>query len=109
MHVKPASIIEQQATPAVTPVAQTPRVESARPERTHSHTPSRGPQPFQARPAGTPLRTVSAVPRPGPAGRPQRPFEKKTFGSPVLNASQVPASMIPPAGKPSKKKWQKKS
>jgi translation initiation factor IF-2 len=43
-------------------------------------------------------------------GRPSgRPFTKSTFGSPVLAASQVPASLVPPApGKPTKKKWDKK-
>ncbi|HSB32986.1 MAG TPA: translation initiation factor IF-2 N-terminal domain-containing protein, partial [Nitrospirota bacterium] len=68
------------------------------------------------------VRPVTAA-RPGPAVRPQpgqrpgggqgrpsgRPFAKSTFGSPVLEASQVPASLAPPApGKPAKKKWDKK-
>ncbi len=46
----------------------------------------------------------------GGQGRPSgRPFVKSTFGSPVLEASQVPASLVPPApGKPAKKKWDKK-
>ncbi len=47
--------------------------------------------------------------RPGQTARPSRPFERKTFGSPVLTPSQVPPSMIPAAGKAPKKKWQKKS
>jgi translation initiation factor IF-2 len=54
--------------------------------------------------------------RPQPGQRPfggqqrpgGRPFQKP-FGSPVLAASQVPASLAPPApGKPAKKKWDKK-
>src|SRR5512143_4126348 len=68
------------------------------------------------------VRPVTSA-RPGPAARPQpgqrpgggqgrpsgRPFAKSTFGSPVLEASQVPASLAPPApGKPAKKKWDKK-
>src|SRR5512143_1575649 len=62
------------------------------------------------------VRPVTSA-RPGPAFRPQpgqrpgggqgrpagRPFAKSTFGSPVLEASQVPASLAPPApGKPAK-------
>ncbi|MFA5072388.1 MAG: translation initiation factor IF-2 [Nitrospirota bacterium] len=47
--------------------------------------------------------------RPGMPPRSDRPFGKKTFGSPVLEPSQVPPSLAPAPGKPSKKKWQKKS
>jgi translation initiation factor IF-2 len=90
---KPAEV---KAAPA--PQAPQPaQVEPARPARSAPPV-GRVPhaQPVPQRPSGT-------VPRPG------RTFEKKTFGSPVLVPSQVPPSMIPTQGKPSKKKWQKKS
>ena len=62
------------------------------------------------RPGFTPQRP-GGPPRPGftpqrPGGR---PFEKSTFGARVLEPSQVPPSLMPVPGKPSKKKWQKKS
>jgi translation initiation factor IF-2 len=79
----------QQAAvqPAPRPQTTTPRPPMQQPGR---------PQPGQ-RPFGGPQR---------PGGR---PFEKSTFRSPVLQASQVPASLAPPApGKPVKKKWDKK-
>jgi translation initiation factor IF-2 len=47
----------------------------------------------------------------GPPRTGGRPFERKTFGSPVMTPSQVPAALVPPPlpGKqPAKKKWQKK-
>ena len=56
---------------------------------------------------------VQAVPRASfPGQRPgARPFTKPTFGSRVLEPSQVPPAMMPtPApGKGAKKKWQKKN
>ncbi len=76
-------------------------------------------QPAQ-RPQTAPVKTVQSVPGTRPAQRPfggparqPRQFEKTTFGSPVLEPSQVPASLVPPSapGKQpaAKKKWQKKS
>ena len=81
-----------QAAPAAS-APQTPQVEPARPRTSF---PPRGPHQTPQRPVGT-------------APRPARQFERKTFGSPVLEPSQVPPSLIPTPAKPSKKKWQKKS
>jgi translation initiation factor IF-2 len=68
-----------------------------------------------ARPGFTPQRPGAPArpgfsPRPGaPGGRPGgRPFDKSSFRSPVLEPAQVPPSLMPVPGKPSKKKWQKK-
>ncbi len=59
---------------------------------------------------GAPARPGFTPQRPGaPGGRPGgRPFEKSSFRSPVLEPAQVPPSLMPVPGKPSKKKWQKK-
>jgi len=57
--------------------------------------------------------------RPGqaPGSRPQQGFQRpsgsaprpaRQFGSPVLQPAQLPPSMVPTPGKPSKKKWSKK-
>ncbi|HTG02086.1 MAG TPA: translation initiation factor IF-2 [Nitrospirota bacterium] len=86
----------KSSEPAVASAQPLPEAQAARP------------QPAPAKPAATP-----AMQRP-PSGfsRPARPGERKTFGSPVISPSQVPASLAPPPsapGKPSpKKKWQKK-
>ena len=89
----PAPQPAQQA--AAAPVQPVSRPQTASPRPTSMQQPGR-PQPGQ-RPFGGPQR---------PGGR---PFEKSTFRSPVLQASQVPASLAPPApGKPVKKKWDKK-
>jgi translation initiation factor IF-2 len=96
VQAKPAPPVEPKTVTPVVPPAPAPQavqVEPARPRTSFPPRPSQ--QPFQ-RPTGF-------------APRPARPFEKKTFGSPVLVPSQVPPSLIPTAGKPSKKKWQKKS
>jgi translation initiation factor IF-2 len=64
------------------------------------------------RPGQAPGRPQTGFQRPpGGAGqRPAaRPFGRPTFGSPVLEPSQVPPSMVPAPGKGSKKKWQKKT
>ena len=90
---KPATVV--QATPPPPQAPSQPQVEAVRPR---SAPPSRPKQMQQV-----PQRPVSTTPRPA------RQFEKKTFGSPVLEPSQVPPSLIPAPGKPSKKKWQKKS
>ncbi len=58
---------------------------------------------------GAPARPGFTPQRPGAPGRPGgRPFEKTSFRSPVLEPAQVPPSLMPVPGKPSKKKWQKK-
>jgi translation initiation factor IF-2 len=96
VQAKPTPPVEPKTVTPVVPFAPAPQavqVEPARPRTSFPPRPSQ--QPFQ-RPTGF-------------APRPARPFEKKTFGSPVLVPSQVPPSLIPTAGKPSKKKWQKKS
>jgi translation initiation factor IF-2 len=90
------------AAPAVSPAQQ--------PAATGMQSISR-PAAHGARPVAAP----SGVPRPGvgPGQRPAgRPFSGRgTFGSPVLQQSQIPPSMVPTPvpGKGSKKKWQKKS
>jgi translation initiation factor IF-2 len=70
-------------------------------------------RPAQAmRPGQAPAaRPQQGFPRPGgPGQRPApRPFGRPTFGSPVLEPSQVPPSLVPAPGKGSKKKWQKKT
>jgi len=92
---QPEKPAEVKAAPVVQASPQTPQVETARPRSVST---------------GRPQHVQQVPQRPsGAAMRPARPFEKKTFGSPVLVPSQVPPSMIPTAGKPSKKKWQKKS
>ncbi len=58
---------------------------------------------------GAPVRPGYPSQRPGAPARPGgRPFEKSTFRSPVLEPAQIPPSLMPVPGKPSKKKWQKK-
>ncbi len=97
-HVKapiPEKPAEVKAAPVVQTPPQTPQVETARPRSVPTGRVQHA-QPVPQRPSGVVV-------------RPNRPFEKKTFGSPVLVPSQVPPSMIPTPGKPSKKKWQKKS
>jgi translation initiation factor IF-2 len=109
------------APPVIPPVAQVKEAPAAKPEE---KVPVSAAQPVQA--AAQPVQRPQAVPqrpamvqqpgRPQPGQRPfggqqrpgGRPFQKP-FGSPVLAASQVPASLAPPApGKPAKKKWDKK-
>lgn len=103
-QAKPAPApIEQKPAPAATaaqaqPIQAAP-VAPAAPTAPRSFPPRR-PQNVQQ----VPHRPSAPGMRPAP-----RPFEKKTFGSPVLVPSQVPPSLIPTPGKPSKKKWQKKS
>ena len=59
---------------------------------------------------GAPARPGFAPQRPGAPARPAgRPIEKSSFRSPVLEPAQLPPSLMPIPGKPSKKKWQKKS
>jgi translation initiation factor IF-2 len=92
-QTKPIQPVEHKVAPVVQAAPpQALRTEAGRPRTA----PPRGPHPMPQRPGS-------------PAPRPVRQFEKRTFGSPVLEPSQVPPSLIPTAGKPSKKKWQKKS
>jgi len=98
---------EQAAAPAAPSPQPSPSV-SARPAAMPQRPggPPRPSYPSQ-RPGGAPR--PSFPQRPGGPPRPGgRPFERSTFGSPVLEPSQVPPSMLPVPGKPSKKKWQKK-
>jgi len=74
------------------------------------------------RPGAPPVRPGFAPQRPGAPARPGyppqrpgapprtggRPVEKSSFRSPVLEPTQLPPSLMPIPGKPSKKKWQKK-
>jgi translation initiation factor IF-2 len=80
------------------------------------YTPQRPGAPVLVRPGFAPQRP-GAPARPGyPPQRPGapprtagRPIEKSSFRSPVLEPTQLPPSLMPIPGKPSKKKWQKKS
>ncbi len=102
-QVKPPQPVEQKPAP----VAQVSSSQPLPQEAVSQPAPQAAPRP---RPVATPRPFQHPTARPaGTAMRPARPFEKKTFGSPVLAPSQVPPSLIPTPGKPSKKKWQKKS
>jgi translation initiation factor IF-2 len=113
---QPVAVEEPQAAPPaqVAPaVAQLQQPQQQQPDRGRPAGPPSGPSTrFQqpVRPGGVAPRPGGFAPRPGgPAPRPgARPFTKTTFGSPVLEASQVPPSLAPAPGKPAKKKWQKK-
>jgi translation initiation factor IF-2 len=109
------------APPVIPPVGQVKEIQQ--PEE-KNHVPAPAPQPVQtvqaahpqsmaARPSSTHPGTSRTQPGQRPFSgqpRPARSFEKTTFGLPVLEPSQLPASLVPPAtGKqPPKKKWQKK-
>ncbi len=105
------------APPVIPPVSQLKEQQAVKHE---GKSPSPSVQPQAAQPVQRALSTTAPMPpvsRPQPAQKtfisPQRSlrqFEKTTFGSPVLEPSQIPASLVPPApGKqPAKKKWQKK-
>ncbi len=88
---------EKSPSPAVQPPQVAQPVQRAQAPTAPAQPAGTRPQPVQ-RPFAAPL-------------RPARQFGKTTFGSPVLEPSQVPASLVPPVpGKqPAKKKWQKKS
>jgi len=99
-QTKPPQPVEQKPAPIVqTPPPQAPQPPQAEAARQRGVPPPSRPKQMQQ----VPQRPFST------ATRPARHFEKKTFGSPVLEPSQVPPSLIPTPGKPSKKKWQKKS
>ncbi len=84
-QVKPSPPIKTEEIVVVPKVTASDQASSARPATVH-----------QGRPM--PVNTA----------RPARPFGRPTFGSPVLEPSQVPPALVPVPGKPSKKKWQKK-
>jgi translation initiation factor IF-2 len=96
--VGPEEVKAVPVTPAA-PVQPAAAVQSQRPAQ--AMRPAQAPG---ARPQQTFQRPAGAGQRPG-----ARPFGKPTFGSPVLEPSQVPPSMIPTPGKGPKKKWQKKT
>jgi translation initiation factor IF-2 len=110
------------APPVIPPVSQLKDQQAAKPEEktpapsvqpVQAVQPSQRPQTPSGRTTGQPQPVGRPTPVQRPSGvmqRPQRPFGKTTFGSPVLEPSQVPASLVPPVpGKqPAKKKWQKK-
>jgi translation initiation factor IF-2 len=111
------------APPVIPPVGQIKEAPAVKPEEKSTVLPAVQPAQAAAQPAQRP-QTASQRPaqvqhpgRPQPGQRPfggqqrpgGRPFEKSTFRSPVLEASQVPAALVPPVpGKPAKKKWDKK-
>jgi translation initiation factor IF-2 len=107
--VKPAVVEEehvsqeplQPAGPQATAIAQPASI----PQRPVA--PSR-PGSVPQRP-GAPARPGFTPQRPGAPARPGgRPFDKSSFRTPLLEPAQVPPSLLPVPGKPSKKKWQKK-
>ncbi len=114
------------APPVIPPAAQVKETPAIKAEE-KNHAPAPASQPVQAvqpalrpqtmttRPSATPVQPGVTRPqslqRPfGGQPRPARSFEKTTFGSPVLEPSQLPVSLVPPAAgkQPPKKKWQKK-
>jgi translation initiation factor IF-2 len=114
---KPIPPLPKPVIPAP-PVIPPRQTQPVRPDEVKA-TPAPSPAPPQSeagvqvpRPAPAPeSRPQQRFPRPAGAGqRPAaRPFGRPTFGSPVLEPSQVPPSMVPVPAKGSKKKWQKKS
>jgi translation initiation factor IF-2 len=113
---KPAQPVEPDtfaAAPAapVTPASSVATAQPAAVVQNQRPTPAMRPvstmRPAQA-PGGRPQQGFQ---RPGGPGQrpPARPFGRPTFGSPVLEPSQVPPSMVPVPAKGAKKKWQKKS
>jgi len=108
------------APPVIPPVGQVKETQQAE-EKNHAPAPqpvqtaqvAPRPQTIAARPSSVHAGAVRTQPGQRPLGgqtRPMRSFEKTTFGSPVLEPSQLPASLVPPAAgkQPPKKKWQKK-
>ena len=121
----PAKVEEIQVSPEPPQTAPTSQSQPAAAAAQPASTPQRPVAP--ARPGFTPQRPGAPVrpgfsPRPGAPARPgytpqrpgapprpgARPFERTSFRSPVLEPAQVPPSLMPVPGKPSKKKWQKK-
>jgi translation initiation factor IF-2 len=85
--------VKTAPTASAAPVQAAAAVQSQRPALAPGGRPQQG---FQ-RPSGAGQRPAA------------RPFGRPTFGSPVLEPSQVPPSLVPVPGKGSKKKWQKKT
>ncbi len=111
VSVQPAqAAIQPQpaATAQPAPMPQRPTA-PARP----SFTPQRPGAPvrpgFAPQRPGAPARPGYSPQRPGaPPRTAGRPVERSSFRSPVLEPTQLPPSLMPIPGKPSKKKWQKK-
>jgi len=107
--IEPEAVVAAPVTPAspvpVAPAQPSAVIQNQRPAQ--AMRPASTMRPAQA-PAGRPQQGFQ---RPGgPGQRPApRPFGRPTFGSPVLEPSQVPPSMVPAPGKGPKKKWQKKT
>jgi len=107
------------APPVIPPVGQVKEIQQPE-EKNHAPAPQpvqtvqpARPQTMTARPSSTHPGASRTQPGQRPFSgqpRPARSFEKTTFGSPVLEPSQLPASLVPPAAgkQPPKKKWQKK-
>jgi translation initiation factor IF-2 len=121
---KPAPVLppqpkpEMPAPPVIPPPSQLKPAQAAPSEErkvvpSAQAAPASQPQPQVAERGGTAApaaRVQQLMSRPGGAAlRPgSRPFSRPTFGSPVLEPSQVPPSLAPAPAKPAKKKWQKK-
>jgi translation initiation factor IF-2 len=96
-QVKPAQPVPSEEHKNVVSAQAAPAAQQQTSERGQSVTPAAARIP---QPAG---RIGGPTPRPG-----ARAFTKPTFGSRVLEPSQVPPSLVPAPAKPAKKKWQKK-
>jgi translation initiation factor IF-2 len=109
-HPQPAQL-QPALTAQPTAAPQRPSVPAARPGYVPQRPGAPPARPGYApqRPGAPPARPGFTPQRPGAPVRPGgRPFERTSFRSPVLEPAQVPPSLMPIPGKPSKKKWQKK-
>jgi len=112
VSIQPAQADTQPQQVATAQPASTPQ-RSGTPPRP-GYTPQRPgtpPRPgFAPQRPGVPVRPGFSPQRPGAPPRPAgRPIERSSFRSPLLEPAQLPPSLMPMPGKPSKKKWQKKS
>jgi len=113
----PAKVEEISAAPKPAQPAQVQQVQPAQPAvriQPVAAVPQRPAAParpgFTPQRPGAPMRPGYPPQRPGGPPRPgARPVDRTSFRSPVLEPAQVPPSLLPTPGKPSKKKWQKKS
>ena len=111
VSIQPAQAATQPQPAATAQPAAMPQRPSA-PARP-GYTPQRPGAPvrpgFAPQRPGAPARPGYPPQRPGaPPRTAGRPVERSSFRSPVLEPTQLPPSLMPIPGKPSKKKWQKK-
>jgi translation initiation factor IF-2 len=104
---KPVPAPDQNAAPAEQPLQTAQPLSGERPVPAPQRVGTGAPRLASTQRPGSAPRAGYPSQRPGSPSRPGG--RQATFGSPVLEASQVPPSLMPVPGKPSKKKWQKKS